>query len=57
MRFHRRQLLAGTALLLLNASPGRAVLISGELPWAPAAPAVTAKQVRKARSDLQRGSE
>ncbi len=35
MRLHRRQLLAGTAFLLLDASSARAALIAGQLPWAP----------------------
>src|ERR1043166_5493587 len=35
MRLNRRHLLAGTAILLLNASPARARMISGQLPWTP----------------------
>jgi len=35
MRLHRRQLLAGTAILLLNAASARAATISGQLPWTP----------------------
>jgi gluconate 2-dehydrogenase gamma chain len=35
MHFHRRDLLAGTALLLLSAAGARASVISGKLPWAP----------------------
>ncbi|MBV8836427.1 MAG: gluconate 2-dehydrogenase subunit 3 family protein [Alphaproteobacteria bacterium] len=35
MRFHRRELLAGTALLLLSAPSVSAATISGQLPWAP----------------------
>src|SRR5579885_2266747 len=35
MHFHRRDLLASTALLLLSASFSKAAVISGQLPWEP----------------------
>ncbi len=35
MHFHRRDLLASTAVLLLSASFSKAAIISGQLPWEP----------------------
>jgi gluconate 2-dehydrogenase gamma chain len=45
MRLHRRELLAGTATLLMSALPARGAVITGHLPWTPNAgdPPVAAK--------------